>query len=78
MSYDFSSPIEDLVDEAIQSCPVEYRIKLFNNIVLSGGSTMFNHFDKRLQKNIQKKVNKRMAAYNAITGNNDSIEVGVS
>lgn len=45
---DFIKPIEEMVDDAIQSCPVEYRIKLYNNIVLSGGSTLFKGFDERL------------------------------
>ena len=48
--------MEEAVDEAIQRCPIEYRIKLYNNIVLSGGSTLFDGFDKRLQSNLQKKV----------------------
>jgi actin-related protein 3 len=49
---DYIKPIEEVVDDAIQSCPVEYRIKLYNNIVLSGGSTLFKGFDERLQKNL--------------------------
>lgn len=45
---DWQKPIEEVVDDAIQLCPVEYRIKLYNNIVLSGGSTLFKDFDRRL------------------------------
>lgn len=47
---DYVKPLDEVVDEAIQSCPVEYRIKLYSNIVLSGGSTLFKGFDERLQK----------------------------
>ena len=45
---DFSKPLGEVVDDAVQSCPIEYRIKLYNNIVLSGGSTLFKGFDTRL------------------------------
>lgn len=47
---DYIKPLDEVVDDAINSCPVEYRVKLYNNIVLSGGSTLFKGFDKRLQK----------------------------
>ena len=46
---DFNKPLGAVVDEAVQSCPIEYRIKLYENIVLSGGSTLFEGFDERLQ-----------------------------
>jgi actin-related protein 3 len=45
---DFMKPLGEVVDDAIQSCPIEYRIKLYENIVLSGGSTLFTGFDARL------------------------------
>lgn len=61
---DWTQPLEEVVDEAIQRCPINYRIKLYENIVLSGGSTLFSGFDQRLQGNVQKRVNDRMAAYN--------------
>lgn len=56
MCKDYTKPLDEVVDEAIQSCPVEYRIKLYNNIVLSGGSTMFKGLDERLQKGLQKRI----------------------
>ena len=46
---DWSKPLGQVVDDSIQSCPVEYRIKLYDNIVLSGGSTLFEGFAERLQ-----------------------------
>jgi len=52
MAKDYMKPLDEVVDEAIQSCPVEYRIKLYSNIVLSGGSTMFKGLDERLQKGL--------------------------
>ena len=60
---DWVKPIEEVVDDAIQACPINYRIKLYNNIVLSGGSTLFTDFDRRLKKQLQKRVDKRMEQY---------------
>ena len=54
-----------MVDQSVQSCPVDYREKLYNNIVLSGGSTLFTGFDKRLNKNLQGILDKRMAKFDA-------------
>lgn len=47
---DYIKPLDEVVNEAILSCPTEYRTKLYKNIVLSGGSTLFKGFDERLQK----------------------------
>jgi len=49
---DFMKPLGEVVDDAIQSCPIEYRIRLYENIVLSGGSTLFKGFDTRLQSQV--------------------------
>lgn len=65
------------MDEAIQRCPIEYRIKLYENIVLSGGSTLFNGFDTRLQSQLQKRLDARMADYNKISGENASMQCNV-
>jgi actin-related protein 3 len=56
------------VDNAIQSCPIDTRRKLYENIVLSGGTTLFKGFDKRLNKQIQIRVNDRLSAYEKQTG----------
>ena len=50
---DFMKPLGEVVDDAIQSCPIEYRVKLYENIVLSGGSTLFKGFDTRLKSQVQ-------------------------
>lgn len=71
---DFIKPIEEVVDDAIQSCPVEYRIRLYNNIVLSGGSTLFKGFDDRLQKNLQKRVDARLSEFNKLSGEKSEIK----
>lgn len=64
-SKDYTKGLPDLVDEAILACPIDYRRGLYRNIVLSGGSTMFKNFDKRLKKLVNKKVVDRLAANQA-------------
>ena len=43
------SPTHLLVDESIVKCPIDVRRGLYKNIVLSGGTTMFKDFGRRLQ-----------------------------
>ena len=62
LSSDFLTPLPEVVDESILKCPIDVRRGLFRNIVLSGGSTMFKDFDRRLQRDIKKRVDKRIAA----------------
>merc|ERR1712226_1597 len=57
---DYTTPLPEVVDTVIQSCPIDSRRSLYNNIVLSGGSTMFKAFDKRLNKTIKKFTNRRL------------------
>jgi actin-related protein 3 len=45
---DFTTPLSEIVDSVIQNCPIDVRRPLYNNIVLSGGSTMFRDFGKRI------------------------------
>ncbi|MEQ2218943.1 hypothetical protein XENOCAPTIV_010297, partial [Xenoophorus captivus] len=57
---DFMQPISDVVDEVIQSCPIDVRRPLYKNIVLSGGSTMFRDFGRRLQRDLKRVVDARL------------------
>lgn len=68
----------EVVDDAIQKCPVEYRTRLYNNIVLSGGSTLFDGFDDRLQKQVKGIVDNRLAQFNKMSGGNATIDVTVA
>merc|ERR1719272_487424 len=43
---DWTTPLDEVIDETVQACPIDYRRKLYNNVVLSGGSTLFKGFDK--------------------------------
>lgn len=48
-----------LVDSTIQSAPIDTRRALYKTIVLSGGSTLFKDFGRRLQKDVKKLVDGR-------------------
>jgi actin-related protein 3 len=58
-SSDFLTPLPEVVDDAISHCPIDTRRGLYKNIVLSGGSTMFKDFGRRLQRDIKKRVDGR-------------------
>jgi len=53
-SSDFTTPLPNAIDAAIQACPIDTRRVLYNYITLSGGSTMFKHFTQRLQRDIRR------------------------
>jgi len=58
-SSDWTEPLPDVVDATVQACPIDTRRPLYNYITLSGGSTMFKHFVKRLERDIRRKVKNR-------------------
>lgn len=68
-SADFTTPLPDVVDDSIVKCPIDVRRGLYKNIVLSGGTTMFKDFGKRLQRDIKKNVDARMQQNIARLGN---------
>lgn len=57
---EFLAPLSEIVDDCIQNSPIDVRRPLYKNVVLSGGSTMFRDFDRRLQRDIQRIVNARL------------------
>jgi len=52
-SSDFLTPLPKVVDQTIQSSPIDVRRGLYKNIVLSGGSTLFKGVDKRIQRDVK-------------------------
>ncbi|GFH53512.1 hypothetical protein CTEN210_09988 [Chaetoceros tenuissimus] len=64
----FTESLAEMVDNTIQSCPVDTRRRLYNNIILSGGNTSFPHFEKRLQKDVKELIHDRLSTSNAIEG----------
>ena len=52
----------------IQNCPIDVRRPLYKNIVLSGGSTMFKDFGRRLQRDIKRVVDVRLKTSEQLSG----------
>lgn len=52
--------LPQVVDDVIQSCPIDVRKGLYKNIVLSGGTTMFRNFHSRLQRDMRQLVKDRL------------------
>lgn len=71
---DFTTPLSEIVDDVIQNCPIDVRRPLYNNIVLSGGSTMFKGFGRRLQRDIKKAVDARLKQSMALSGGHITVQ----
>jgi actin-related protein 3 len=67
-SSDFLIPLPKVVDDTIQTCPIDVRRGLYKNIVLSGGSTMFKDFGKRLARDIKRSVDYRIKRSEELSG----------
>ncbi|CBX92385.1 Arp2/3 complex subunit, actin nucleation center [Plenodomus lingam] len=67
-SSDFLTPLPTIVDNVIQSSPIDVRRGLYKNIVLSGGSTLYKDFGRRLQRDIRHMVDARIKASEARSG----------
>eukprot|EP01125_Pyxidicula_operculata_P002108 TRINITY_DN12053_c0_g1_i1.p1 TRINITY_DN12053_c0_g1~~TRINITY_DN12053_c0_g1_i1.p1 ORF type:complete len:412 (-),score=102.27 TRINITY_DN12053_c0_g1_i1:49-1284(-) len=67
-SSDYLTPLPEAIDNCIQSCPIDCRRGLYKNVVLSGGSTMFKDFGRRLQRDLKKFVDNRAKITEKVTG----------
>jgi len=67
-SSEFLTPLPKVVDDTVQTCPIDVRRGLYKNIVLSGGSTMFKDFGKRLQRDIKRFVDYRIKRSEELSG----------
>uniref|UniRef100_S4R9G5 Actin related protein 3 n=1 Tax=Petromyzon marinus TaxID=7757 RepID=S4R9G5_PETMA len=65
---DFTQPISEVVDDVIQNCPIDVRRPLYKNVVLSGGSTMFRDFGRRLQRDLKRTVDSRLRISEELSG----------
>eukprot|EP00045_Choanoeca_perplexa_P003568 m.31971 g.31971 ORF g.31971 m.31971 type:complete len:413 (-) comp12114_c0_seq1:1249-2487(-) len=65
---DYQTSISTLVDDVVQGCPIDVRRGLYKNIVLSGGSTMFKDFGKRLQRDVKRVVDQRLKVSAELSG----------
>ncbi|KAI9105854.1 actin family [Phlyctochytrium arcticum] len=77
-SSDFLTPLPEVVDQVIQNSPIDTRRGLYKNIVLSGGSTMFKDFGRRLQRDIKKIVDGRIKHYESVSQANMGREQQIS
>lgn len=67
-SSDFLTPLPNVVDTVIQQSPIDVRRGLYKNIVLSGGSTLYKDFGRRLQRDIKQLVDARIRASEVRSG----------
>jgi len=67
-SSDYLTPLPEAVDSCIQSCPIDCRRGLYKNVVLSGGSTMFKDFARRLDRDLKKFVEVRTKKSEEVAG----------
>lgn len=67
-SSDFTTPLPEVVDVAIATSPIDTRRALYKNIVLSGGSTMFKDFGRRIERDIKRLVDQRVGVSEAKSG----------
>lgn len=67
-SSDFLTPLPTIVDTVIQTSPIDVRRGLYKNIVLSGGSTLYRDFGRRLQRDIKHLVDARIKASETRSG----------
>jgi actin-related protein 3 len=65
---EFQVSISETVDTVVQGCPIDVRRGLYKNIVLSGGSTMFKDFGRRLQRDIKRAVDYRIQRSEQLSG----------
>jgi len=78
VSNQYTTPISVLIDRAVQLSPIDYRKKLYGNIVLSGGSTTFKGLAKRLQADVQVLVDERLQEYARRTSEKSGLKVEAS
>ncbi|ODQ81831.1 hypothetical protein BABINDRAFT_160063 [Babjeviella inositovora NRRL Y-12698] len=77
-SSDFLTPLPTVVDQVIQASPIDVRKGLYKNIVLSGGSTMFKDFGRRLQRDIKDIVKERIQLSERLSGSKSTgVDVNV-
>ena len=73
----YKSSLDECIDLVIQNSPINFRRRLYANIITCGGSTLFKNFDKKLKCTLQNRVNERFKK-NKIFGRKNVIKVKVS
>ena len=57
----WSTPLPEVIDDAITTSPIDTRRALYKNIVLSGGTTLFKDFGRRIGRDLKNRVKERMS-----------------
>ena len=73
----WKASLDESIDLTIQQCPIDYRRRLYADVVFSGGSTSFKNLDKRLENSLQSRVDERLKKYNS-GGKQSTIKVKVT
>ena len=73
----WKASLDEIIDLTIQQCPIDYRRRLYADVVFSGGSTSFRNLDKRLELSLQHRVDERLKKYNS-GGKQSTIKVKVT
>ena len=73
----WKASLDESIDLTIQQCPIDYRRRLYADVVFSGGSSSFKNLDKRLESSLQKRVDDRLKKYNT-GGKQSTIKVKVT
>lgn len=69
--------LDQIIDYIIQKCPIDYRKKLYSNIVFSGKSASFKNLDRKLEILIQSRVDERLKKYSNVRSKNE-IKVSIN
>ena len=73
----YRASLDEIIDLTIQQCPIDYRKRLYADVVFSGGSTSFKNLDRRLEMALQKRVDDRLKKYTK-DGKQTTIKVKVT
>jgi len=73
----YRASLDESIDLTIQQCPIDYRRRLYADVVFSGGSTSFKNLDRRLEKALQTRVDERLKKYTK-DGKQSTIKVKVT
>ena len=73
----YRASLDESIDLTIQQCPIDYRRRLYADVVFSGGSTSFRNLDRRLELALQNRVDERLKKYTK-DGKQSTIKVKVT
>ena len=74
----WKASLDESIDLTKQQYPIDYRRRLYADIVFSGGSTSFRNLDRRLELSLQKRIDDRLAKYTTSGKQSNKITVKVN